>query len=164
MLDGSSTRRQKLLELRILIDRTHNSTIRCPLECFIFCTSFPVYIQSILNLSSILNGDVYKDYIFICSTSSIKAFMNRKNEIINLEFIENFFLFVECLSLLQQSQTVLCLKLYQETIDKIHLNSNIDNYRRLLRIFYFYYLIQKSKIDQTIKSIEQTNQNKPIII
>ncbi|CAF3403717.1 unnamed protein product [Rotaria socialis] len=161
---GSSTRRQKLLELRVLIDRTHNSTIRCPLECFIFCTSFPVFIQSVLNLSAILNGDVYKDYIFICSTSSIKAFMNRKNEIINLEFIENFFLFVECLSLLQQSQTVSCLKLYQETIDKIHLNSNIDNYRRLLRIFYFYYLIQKSKTDKTIKSIEQTNQNEPIII
>ncbi|CAF2996871.1 unnamed protein product [Rotaria sp. Silwood2] len=160
----SSNRRQKLLELRILIDRAHNSTIRCPLECFIFCTSFPIYIQSLLNLSSFLNNEKYKDYVFISSTISIKTLINKQNEINNFELIENFNLFVECLNLLQQSQTSSCLKLYQETIDKIHLNSNIENYQRLLKLFYFYYVIQKSKTKQTTKSIEETNQNKIIVI
>ncbi len=161
---GSSNRRQKLLELRILIDRAHNSTIRCPLECFLFCTSFPIYIQSILNLSSLLNNEMYKDYIFLCSTSSIKNLINKSNEINNLEFIENFSLFIECLNLLQNSQTNSCLKLYQETINKIHLTSNIQIYQRLLKIFYFYYIIQKSKIAKNDKSMEETNQNKTIII
>ncbi|CAF4612102.1 unnamed protein product, partial [Rotaria sp. Silwood2] len=50
------------------------------------------------------------------------------------------------------------------TIDKIHLNSNIENYQRLLKLFYFYYVIQKSKTKQTTKSIEETNQNKIIVI
>ncbi|CAF4972381.1 unnamed protein product, partial [Rotaria sp. Silwood1] len=145
---GSSNHRQKLLELRILIDRAHNSTIRCPLECFIFCTSFPIYIQSILNLSSLLNNEKYKDYIFICSTTSIKTLLNKQNEITNFELIENFNLFIECLNLLQQSQTSPCLKLYQETIDKIHLNLNIENYQRLLKLFYFCYIIQKSKTEK----------------
>lgn len=152
------------MELRVLIDRAHSSIIRCPLECFIFCTSFPVYIQSTLNLSSLLVDDLYKDYIFLCSTSSIKTLITKQNQINNIELIENFYLFVECLSLLQESKNYSCLKLYQETIDKIHLNSNIDNYRRLLRLFYFYHHIQKSKIDKTNKSIQETNQNKPITI
>ncbi|CAF0989052.1 unnamed protein product [Rotaria sordida] len=160
----STNRRQKLLELRILIDRAHNSTIRCPLECFIFCTSFPIYIQSILNLSSLLNSEIYKDYIFICTTISIKTLINKQNEINNFELIENFNLFIECLNLLQQSQTSSCLKLYQETIDKIHLNSNIENYQRLLKLFYFHYIIQKSKIEKTNKTNEETNQNNIIII
>ncbi|CAF3588937.1 unnamed protein product [Rotaria sordida] len=160
----STNRRQKLLELRILIDRAHNSTIRCPLECFIFCTSFPIYIQSILNLSSLLNSEIYKDYIFICTTISIKTLINKQNEINNFELIENFNLFIECLNLLQQSQTSSCLKLYQETIDKIHLNSNIENYQRLLKLFYFHYIIQKSKIEKTNKKNEETNQNNVIII
>ncbi|CAF0749664.1 unnamed protein product [Rotaria sp. Silwood1] len=161
---GSSNHRQKLLELRILIDRAHNSTIRCPLECFIFCTSFPIYIQSILNLSTLLNNEKYKDYIFICSTTSIKTLLNKQNEITNFELIENFNLFIECLNLLQQSQTSPCLKLYQETIDKIHLNLNIENYQRLLKLFYFCYIIQKSKTEKTTKSTEETNQNKIIVI
>ncbi len=146
--------------MRILIDRAHNSTIRCPLECFIFCTSFPIYIQSIINLSSLLNNELYNDYIFICSTSSIKTLINKQNEINHFDLIENFYLFIECLNLLQQCQTSSCLKLYQETIEKIHLNSNIQIYSRLLKIFYFYYLIQKSKTPKD----KETNQNKTIII
>ena len=160
----SSNRRQKLLELRILIDRAYNSTIRCPLECFIFCTSFPIYIQSIIYLSSLLNKDLYKDYVFVCSTSSIKNLINKQNEVNNLELIEHFYLFVECLNLLQLNQTCSCLKLYQDIIGKIHLNANIKNYQRLLKIFYFYYLIQKSRTEKTTKLNEEINQNKTIII
>ncbi|CAF2628582.1 unnamed protein product [Rotaria sp. Silwood2] len=52
----------------------------------------------------------------------------------------------------------------RKTIDKIHLNSNNENYQRLLKLFYFYYVIQKSKTKQTTKSIEETNQNKIIVI
>ncbi|CAF3590829.1 unnamed protein product [Adineta steineri] len=158
---GSSNRRQKLLELRILIDRDHNSTIRCPLECFIFCTSFPIYIQSIVSLSSLFNNEIYKDYIFLYSTVSLKTLINKTNEINNLELIENFSLFIECLNLLQQSQINSCVKIYQEILDKIHFNSNIQIYQRLLKIFYFYYVIQKIKDN---KSITETNQNKTIVI
>ena len=92
---------------------------------------------------------MYKDYIFIYSTSSIKSLINKSNEIHNLELIEHFSLFVECLNLLQQSQTSSCLKLYQEIIDKIHLTSKIEIYQRLLKIFYFYYVIQKSKLSKS---------------
>jgi len=158
---GSTTnRRQKLLELRILIDRGNNSTIRCPLECFIFCRSFPIYIQSIINLSSLFNNELYKDYIFIYSTSSIKILINKQNEFNYFELIENFYLFIECLNFLQQEQISSCLKLYQDIIDKIHLNSNISIYQHLLKIFYFYHSIQKSKIPKN----KELNQNKTIII
>ncbi|UJR32861.1 hypothetical protein I4U23_020322 [Adineta vaga] len=156
----SFNHRQKLLELQVLVDRAHNSTIRCPLECFLFCSSFPIYIQSILHLSILLNNELYKDYIFMYSTSSIKTLLKKSNEINNLEFMENFSLFVECLNLLQQSQTNSCLKLYQETIEKIQLNTNISNYQRILRIFYVYYVIQKSK---NVKE-NQSKENKTIVI
>jgi hypothetical protein len=155
---GSSTRRQKLLELRVLINRESNSTLRCPLECYLFCTSFPIYIQSIVNLSNLLNNHPYKDYIFIHSTSSIQNLINRQNDFNHLELIENFYLFTECLSILQQSQTLACLKVYHETIEKLHLNENISIYQRLLKIFYFYYTIQKSKAPKEV------NESKTIII
>jgi hypothetical protein len=154
---GSSTRRQKLLELRMLINRASNSTIRCPLECYLFCTSFPIYIQSIINLSNLLNNN---DYIFIHSTSSIKNLIKQQNDFNHLELIENFYLFIECLNVLQQSQTFSCLKLYQETIEKLHLNEHISIYQRLLKIFYFYYIIQKSKGPKE----KELNENKTIII
>ncbi|CAF0915496.1 unnamed protein product [Adineta ricciae] len=156
---GSLNRRQKLLELRILVDRAHNSSIRCPLECLLFCTSFPIYVQSVLNLSMLLNKEPYRDYIFIYGTASIAALVKKSNETYNLELTENFSLFVDCLNLLQQSQTSSCVKIYQETIDKIQLNANIPNYQRLLRIFYVYYAIQQSKGGK-----EGTNENKPIVI
>jgi hypothetical protein len=155
---GSSTRRQKLLELRILINRTSNSTIRCPLECYLFCTSFPIYIQSIINLSNLLTNEIYKDYIFIHSTVSIKNIINQQNDFNHFELIEYFYLFTECLNILQQSSTLSCLKIYQEIIEKFHLNENIFIYQRLLKIFEFYYTIQKSK------NPKQINENKMIII
>ena len=163
-LSESSNRRQKLLELRILIDRAQHTKIRCPLECFLFCTSFPIYIQSILDLSLFIKNELYKDYLFICSTSSIQIRINQQNELDNIDLIENFSLFIECLNLLQQMDNHSYLRLYQETIDKIHLNSNIQCYQRLLKIFYFYYLIQKSKIQDVSKSNEENNSKKTIII
>lgn len=50
-----------------------------------------------------------------------------------------------------------CIKLYQDMIEKFQLNTNILIYQRLLKIFYFYYIIQKSKIPKE-------KENKTIII
>lgn len=86
--------------------------------------------------------------------------MNKQNDTSNFQLIENFYLFIECLNFLQQSQMSSCVKLYQDIIEKIHLNSNINIYQRLLQIFYFYYTIQKSKAPKD----KQLNENKTIII
>jgi len=103
---------------------------------------------------------LYKDYIFIYSTASIKILINKQNEFNHFELIENFYLFIECLNFLQQEQISSCLKLYQDIIEKIDLNSNISIYKYLLKIFYFYHIIQKSKIPKD----KELNQNKIIII
>ena len=85
-----------------------------------------------------------KDYTIICSTPSIRALVHKQQETSNLEFIENFYLFVDCLNLLQHTQLAACVELYRQTIEKIHLTTHIQAYQGLLEIFYFYHLVQKS--------------------
>ena len=157
----SSNRRQQLLELRILLDRGQYSTIRCPLECFLFSTSFPIYIQSILNLSSFLNDATFKDAVFISSTPSIKTRLKNQHEMNNLEFTENFYLFIQCLNLFQSAATSSGCQLYQEMIEKIHLPEHIAVYQRLLQIFYFYHVMEKSK---ELVSTTVTDPKKTIVI
>lgn len=79
----------------------------------------------------------------------------------NLEFIENFYLFIQCLNLFQSSATSSCCQLYQEMIEKIHLPEHIAVYRRLLQIFYFYHVMEKSK-EQTSSNV--TDPKKTIVI
>lgn len=141
----SSNRRQRLLELRLLITRTHQSILRCPFECFFFVISFPIYSQSMMNLSETLENEIYRDHLFLHSTPSIKRFLDKENSIQQINFIEHFHLLMESLKFFQLSQTATCVKLYQEMIENIRLHASVSFAQRLLKIFYFYYTIEKSR-------------------
>lgn len=69
--------------------------------------------------------------------------MEKENLLQPMDFIESFHLFMESLKLFQQTQTSSCLKLYGEMIEQIQLHVYLPLAQRLLRIFYFYYTIEK---------------------
>lgn len=151
----SSNRRQRLLELRLLIIRSHQSSISCPFECFLFSLAFPIYLQSMIDLSKSLENETS---IFLHSTSSIKRRLDKQIDRQSMDLTESFHLFMESLKLVQATKTRSCLKLYHDIIEQIQLHVYLPLAQRLLRIFYFYYTIEK------IRNPKEKETNSVVII
>ena len=137
-----------VVELRLLLDQHPSRPIRCPLECYLFCRLVPIFIQSIIRLSSIFNQLDLHQHLFLYSTRSIRKRLNRERAAkLHLDVNEDLSRLFRCLTIFQEQQP--SIQIYQELFEKIHLSAAAPIYSRLLKIFYFYHRIEQMKIKST---------------